>query len=156
VKVLVLNGPNLDLLGEREPEVYGSMTLAELEAFIADKVEVRNRTRTDEGHTPIVLTFFQSNSEGTLIETIHEARHSFDGIVFNPAAYTHYSYALHDAIKAIDTPVVEVHLSDISAREAFRAVSVTAPACIAQIAGKGADGYVEAIDILLADARTPR
>ena len=92
---------------------------------------------------------FQSNHEGALIDKIHEAHWRYDGIVYNPGAHTHYSYALRDAVGSIDTPVVEVHLSDINAREPFRAVSVIEPVCIAQIKGKGKEGYKEALDVLL-------
>ncbi len=149
MKLLILNGPNLNLLGEREPEVYGTVTLAEMNHYISEQIARRNEVRQQSGLSPLELAFIQSNGEGALIDIIQDARRDFDGIVFNPAAYTHYSYALHDAIKAIALPVVEVHLSDINAREAFRAVSVTAPACIAQIAGRGANGYVDAVDTLI-------
>ena len=150
MRILILNGPNLNLLGEREPHVYGTATLDELNQFISDKVAARNGARKQKGLSRIDLTFLQSNSEGALIDSIQDARKDFDGIVFNPAAYTHYSYALHDAVKAISLPVVEVHLSDINAREAFRAVSVIAPACAAQIAGRGATGYLDAVDHIVA------
>jgi 3-dehydroquinate dehydratase-2 len=150
MRILVLNGPNLNLLGEREPEVYGTTTLAEMNHFIAEHVAERNVAREQNGRSLIDLTFSQSNSEGVLVDSIQAARKDFAGIIFNPAAYTHYSYALHDAIKAISLPVVEVHLSDINVREAFRAVSVTAPACIAQIAGRGVMGYVDAVDLIVA------
>ena len=137
-KILVLNGPNLDMLGMREPEVYGTDTLGNLE------YEVQ---RYGEG-LGIEVKCFQSNSEGKLINKIHSAAGKFDGIVYNPGAHTHYSYALRDAIAAIDVPVVEVHLSDISAREPFRHISVIAPVCIAQVKGLGMQGYCRAIDIL--------
>ena len=137
-RFLLLNGPNLDMLGIREPEVYGSTTLEALEEMVLVYAAERG----------IVLSTFQSNSESELVEKIHYAHGRYDGIVFNPGAYTHYSYALRDAVGAIDAPVVEVHISDVDNREPFRSVSVVAPACIAQVKGLGIDGYCRAIDIL--------
>ncbi len=139
MRVLIINGPNLSLLGEREPDVYGVQTLAQLEAAVI-------AYGTERGAE---VKCFQHNHEGVLIDALHAARHEFDGIIFNPAAYTHYSYALRDAVAAIHIPVVEVHLSDIAAREEFRATSVIAPVCIAQYKGKGITSYFEAIDYLL-------
>lgn len=137
MKIMVINGPNLNMLGIREPHIYGKDGYAQL----CDKILRENPTHD--------LQFFQSNSEGALIDCLHDCyRQRFDGIVINPGAYTHYSYAIYDAIKAIGIPTVEVHISDIHAREAFRAVSVTAPACIGQICGKGMDGYTLAIRML--------
>lgn len=138
-KILLLNGPNLNMLGVREPEVYGRETLDTIEAEVVAYGAERG----------VQVDCFQSNHEGVLIDKIHEAHWRYDGIVYNPGAHTHYSYALRDAVGSIDTPVVEVHLSDINAREPFRAVSVIEPACIAQIKGKGKEGYKEAIDVLL-------
>lgn len=140
-RILVLNGPNLNLLGTREPEIYGTRTLADLESFLRAHVAAR----------PVELAFAQSNHEGALIDALQEAEGTFDGVVFNPAAYSHYSYALRDAVAAISVPVIEVHLSDIGRREDFRRVSVVAPACVAQIAGKGFEGYSEALDRLLGE-----
>ena len=137
-KILVLNGPNLDMLGVREPEVYGHETLETLEDEVRHYAERRG----------VSALCFQSNSEGELVSAIHEAADLFDGIVYNPGAHTHYSYALRDAVGSIDIPVVEVHLSDISKREDFRRTSVIAPACIAQVRGMGIAGYCRAIDIL--------
>lgn len=139
MRILLLNGPNLNLLGEREPDVYGNMTLADVEAVVREAAA---------GYGAQVVAF-QSNSEGALIDSLHEHRGSVDGVVFNPGAYTHYSYALLDAIAAIAPPVVEVHLSDITKREAFRAKSVVAPACLATVMGQGIDGYREAVRILV-------
>lgn len=138
-KFLLLNGPNLNMLGVREPEIYGRDTLDSIEAEVVAYGAERG----------VQVDCFQSNHEGVLIDKIHEAHWRYDGIVYNPGAHTHYSYALRDAVGSIDTPVVEVHLSDINAREPFRAVSVIEPVCIAQIKGRGKDGYKEAIDVLL-------
>ena len=142
-KILVLNGPNLDMLGIREPEVYGSATLADLEQNAVDYGRRQG----------VQVACRQSNAEGELIELIHAARGRYDGIVYNPGAHTHYSYALRDAIAAIDVPVVEVHLSDISNREPFRQVSVIAPVCVAQVKGLGMEGYLRAMDILCSGER---
>lgn len=138
-KVLLLNGPNLNMLGIREPGVYGTDTLASIEAEVVAYGAERG----------VEVDCFQSNHEGVLIDKLHEAHTAYDGVVYNPGAHTHYSYAIRDAIGSISTPVVEVHLSDINAREPFRAISVTAPVCVAQIAGKGKMGYMEGIDVLL-------
>ena len=139
-KILVLNGPNLNLLGVREPDVYGTVTLADIEREVTEYAAERGAS----------VDCFQSNHEGALIDKLHEARGAYDGIVYNPGAHTHYSYALRDAVSSIDVPTVEVHLSDISAREEFRRISVIAPVCVAQIKGKGKVGYKEAVDVLLA------
>lgn len=139
MNIVIINGPNLNFLGIREPHIYGTQTLEEIESKIqayAEKQEVN-------------CSFFQSNSEGELIDRIQQAhRDKVDGIVINPAAYTHYSYAIHDAVKAVEIPTVEVHLSAIHARESFRKESVVAPACIGQISGFGATGYLLAIHAL--------
>lgn len=139
-KILVLNGPNLNLLGVREPDVYGTVTLADIEREVTEYAAERGAS----------VDCFQSNHEGALIDKLHEARGAYDGIVYNPGAHTHYSYALRDAVSSIDVPTVEVHLSDISAREEFRRISVIAPVCVAQIKGKGKEAYKEAVDVLLA------
>lgn len=139
-KILVLNGPNLNLLGAREPDVYGTVTLADIEREVTAYAAERG----------VQVDCFQSNHEGVLIDKLHEAREAYDGVVYNPGAHTHYSYALRDAVSSIDVPTVEVHLSDISTREEFRRVSVIAPVCVAQIKGKGKEGYKEAVDVLLA------
>lgn len=139
MNILVLNGPNLNLLGEREPAVYGTMTLAELNARIAAharKAGAAVRAR-------------QSNHEGELIDILHAHRKWADGIVFNPGAYSHYSYALRDAVASIETPTVEVHLSNIKKREPFRRISVVAPACVKQYFGKGPRSYLDAVDFLV-------
>lgn len=140
MRILVLNGPNLNLTGLREPGVYGTASYADLCARLQAEAEKRG----------VSLDIRQSNHEGELIDFIHEAFfNKVDGIIFNAGAYTHYSYALHDALKAVSLPAVEVHLSNIHAREAFRHVSVIAPACLGQIAGFGPRGYVLAMDALL-------
>jgi 3-dehydroquinate dehydratase-2 len=138
-RLLILHGPNLNLLGEREPEIYGRMTLEELNE------EIRRFAASRGAEVRI----FQSNHEGTLIDLIHGHRRWADGIVINPGALTHYSYALRDAIAAVGVPTVEVHLSDIHAREPFRRVSVIRDVCVAQIAGKGHRSYLEGIELLL-------
>lgn len=137
MKIAILNGPNLNLLGERNPEQYGSQSLEDLKTEIINYAGDRH-----------ILRFFQSNHEGDLIDYLHEQRKWADGFVINPGALTHYSYALRDAIEAVDTPCIEVHLSDIENREGFRKISVTREVCVAQIKGKGFQSYLEAIDVL--------
>lgn len=139
MNILIINGPNLNLLGIREPGIYGSGTYEDLCKMIKEKAS----------DVDVNVEFYQSNHEGAIIDKIHSAMGIFDGIVINPGAYTHYSYAILDAIKAVKVPTVEVHISDIHSRESFRSVSVTAAACIAQISGHGFEGYCEAIDLLL-------
>lgn len=129
----MIHGPNLNLLGERDPQQYGSMTMNEINQQLIDAFE------------GIELRFFQSNSEGAIIDSLHEHRKWADGIVINPGAYTHYSYAIRDAIEAIQVPTVEVHLSDIHSREPFRQISVISDVCIAQISGKGCKSYLEGV-----------
>ena len=137
-KYIVINGPNLNMLGTREPEVYGMSTLADLETGI--------KKRASE--LGVETDFFQSNTEGEIINKIHEAYKKYNGIIINPGAFTHYSYAIHDAIACIDTPVIEVHISNIHKREEFRRKSVTAPACVGQICGLGFKGYELALEAL--------
>src|SRR5215831_8872614 len=136
MKVLFLNGPNLNLLGQREPEVYGRLTLADIEA------EVRERA----AELKITVDFRQSNLEGELVGWIQQAKGKFDVIVLNAAAYTHTSIALRDAISAVEVPTIEVHLSNIHAREKFRQKSLIAPVCIGQICGFGAKSYLLALE----------
>lgn len=136
MKLMILNGPNLNFLGIREKEVYGTLRYEDLCRVLTEQAEAL-------GHTVTVL---QSNSEGKLIDFLQQAYHQkMDGVIFNPGGYTHTSVALHDAIKSIEIPTVEVHLSNVHAREAFRRRSVTAPACVGQICGFGAYGYVMAM-----------
>ena len=138
MKILVLNGPNLNLLGIREPGIYGSENYAELCR------KIREHARAIGADVSI----FQSNHEGCLVDAIQNALGSADGIVINPAAYTHTSVAIADALKAVALPAVEVHISDVDAREPFRRISYVRPACIATVSGHGFDGYLEAMDLL--------
>jgi len=136
--ILILNGPNLNLLGTRQPEVYGKTTLADVEALCREKVKTLG----------FDVAFEQSNHEGALIDLIHAAKGKHAGIVLNAGAYTHTSIALMDAIASVELPVVEVHLSNIHAREAFRHRSYIAPVALGQICGFGAQGYLMALDAL--------
>ena len=139
MQLLILNGPNLNLLGLREPAIYGTQNYAALEAFC--KAACRE--------AGFGCRVFQSNHEGTLVDEIQAAYGVYDGIVLNPAAYTHTSVALLDALKAVGIPTVEVHISDVDTREEFRRVSYVRAACVACIKGHGFAGYCEAIDLLL-------
>ena len=138
MKILVINGPNMNMLGIREPEIYGEKTYDEL----LDYIEAERGDKHE-------LYFFQSNHEGEIIDAIQQAYYDkIEGIVINPAAYTHTSIAIADALKAIAIPYVEVHLSDPDSREAYRKISYVRDAAKARIAGKGFEGYIEAIDLL--------
>ena len=139
MNILVINGPNLNLLGVREPDVYGSETLIDIENWLNEQPEA-------DSHS---ITWFQSNHEGELIDHLHEAMGKFESIIINPGAFTHYSYAIRDAIAAINVPTVEVHLSDIHSREEFRKISVIKDVCIGQIYGLGKSGYLEGLKKLL-------
>ena len=136
--IVVINGPNLNLLGEREPEVYGTKTLDEINEMIKEHARSRG----------LDTIFHQSNHEGEIIDLLHKYRSEARGYILNPGAYAHYSYAIRDAVASIEPPVVEVHLSDISAREEFRQISVIAPVAAKQIYGKGVEGYLEAVSYL--------
>lgn len=138
MKILVLNGPNLNLLGVREPSIYGNNTYADLKKKIEDHCREKN----------ICVEVKQTNHEGVLVDEIQGALGNFDGIVINPAAYTHTSVAILDAAKAVNLPIVEVHISDVSKREDFRQISYIRQACIKTITGHGFSGYIEAIDYL--------
>lgn len=145
MKLLVINGPNLNFLGIREKSVYGTQDYEYLCNLILEKGE-------KDGHE---ITLFQSNHEGTIIDRIQEAYFDkTEGIVINPGAYTHYSYAIRDALASITVPKVEIHISDITQREEFRRISVTAPVCDKQIYGQGLDGYLQAIDFITSKACT--
>jgi 3-dehydroquinate dehydratase-2 len=139
LKILIINGPNLNLLGVREPDIYGSESLSDIENWLNDQPEA-------DGHS---ITWFQSNHEGELIDFIHGAMGNVGGIVINPGAFTHYSYAIRDAIAAINVPTVEVHLSDINTREDFRKISVIKDVCLDQISGLGKIGYLKGIQRLI-------
>lgn len=140
VKLLVLNGPNLNRLGKREPEVYGAETLADIE----------NHLQKIASEQLVVISFYQSNTEGALIDKIHECEdNDFDGIIFNPGAYTHTSIAIRDAIASVNVPVIEIHISNIHSREPFRHTSLIAPVCIGQLSGFGTGGYELALQAFL-------
>ena len=144
MKLLVINGPNINFLGIREKSVYGTKNYDDLLGMIADKGQQAGCT----------IEVFQSNHEGAIIDRIQDAYFDgTEGIVINPGAYTHYSYAIRDALASITVPKVEIHISDITAREEFRKVSVTAPVCDKQIYGKGLEGYLMAIDYILGKGR---
>jgi 3-dehydroquinate dehydratase II len=138
MRVLVIHGPNLNLLGERQPEIYGAKTLSEVNQEIASSARQMN----------VEVDCVQHNGEGEIVGAIHEARTRYDGIVVNPGAFAHYSYAIADAISSVRIPVVEVHLSNIAAREPHRRVSVTAASCIGTVSGFGAKSYVLALRAL--------
>lgn len=138
-KVLVLHGPNLNLLGTREPEIYGATTLADINAMLKKRA-------TEAG---LVLDCLQSNHEGVLVDAIHEARGKYDYIIFNAAAFTHYSIALRDAIAAVEVPVIEVHISNVHKREEFRHNSVLAPVALGQICGLGVASYLAALEAII-------
>ncbi len=139
MRIAVVNGPNLNFLGIREPQVYGHETYEDLIFMLRDYAMEKK----------IQFDFYQSNSEGSLIDYLQQCYHKkFDGIVINPGAYTHYSYAIRDCIASLSIPTVEVHLSNIHEREGFRSISVVEDVCVKQICGKGFRGYIEAIDFL--------
>lgn len=138
-RILVLHGPNLNLLGTREPEIYGSTTLDDINGMIAERA----------AEAGIETAFYQSNHEGDLVDAIQQASHKFDFIIFNAAAFTHYSIAIRDAIAAIDVPVIEVHISNIHQREEFRHTSVLAPVAMGQICGLGVESYLAALEAII-------
>lgn len=138
-RIFVLHGPNLNLLGTREPEIYGSTTLDDINGMIAERA----------AEAGIETAFYQSNHEGDLVDAIQQANHKFDFIIFNAAAFTHYSIAIRDAIAAIDVPVIEVHISNIHQREEFRHTSVLAPVAMGQICGLGVESYLAALEAII-------
>ena len=139
MKILVINGPNLNLLGIREPEIYGSETLEDIGNWLDEQPDADTHD----------IIWFQSNHEGDLTDQIQSTISLFDGIIINPGALTHYSFAIRDAIASVNTPTVEVHLSDINSREEFRKVSVIKDECISQISGLGKHVYIEAVKTLV-------
>lgn len=140
MKILILNGPNINLLGIREPDIYGKASYDELLRMVRAHAELRS----------VEVSFFQSNHEGALVDAIQQAYYDrIDGIVFNPAAYTHTSIAIADAVKGVGIPTVEVHISDVSRREPFRQVSYLRAVAVASVIGQGLNGYLTAIDILI-------
>jgi 3-dehydroquinate dehydratase-2 len=138
MKILVINGPNINMLGIREPDIYGKNSYSDLLAFLRESAATAG----------VDAELFQSNSEGAIVDIIQWAYGKIDGIVINPAAYTHTSIAILDALKAVAIPAVEVHISDVGSREDFRRISYAGKACVQTIAGKGFDGYREAIEFL--------
>ena len=141
MRILVINGPNLNMTGIRKKNIYGSETLEDINKYLSDYAKTKG----------VKLDFFQSNHEGELIDEIHESRKHYDGVVINAGAYTHYSYAIRDAIEAVSDylPFVEVHMSDIHSLEDFRKISVITEVCVKQISGFGKDSYKMGIDLLL-------
>ena len=140
MKILVINGPNLNMLGIREPDIYGKKTYSDLCNLIEDAAKERN----------VTVEIFQSNHEGELVEKIQWAYfHRYDGIIINPAAYTHTSVAILDALKSVNIPAVEVHISDVDSREDFRQISYAGMYCFKKISGEGFSGYVHAMDELV-------
>mgnify|MGYP005853117109 FL=1 len=144
--ILVVNGPNMNMLGIRQPEIYGHETYEDLKALI----------RAEADRLGASVSFFQSNHEGAILDAIHAADGVYDAIVLNPGAYTHYSYAILDALKAVDVPCIEVHISNVHQREEFRHKSVTAPACVGQICGLGLFGYEAAMSYFLWNEKESR
>ena len=139
MNILVVNGPNLNLLGTRKPDIYGTETLEELMMWLENSTESANHN----------FKFYQSNHEGEIIDTLHDERHWAHGVLINAGAYTHYSYAIRDAIESIDIPAIEIHLSDPSKREDFRKTSVLSSVCIDTVSGLGKNSYLEGLKILI-------
>jgi len=139
MKIKIINGPNLNLLGIREPDIYGTESLSEIENWLNNHIDINKFS----------MDWFQSNHEGLIIDEIHNSINEFNGIIINPGALTHYSYAIRDAIVSVNIPTIEVHLSDIKLREDFRAISVISDVCLKKISGKGKGGYLEAVQYLL-------
>lgn len=143
MKILVINGPNLNMLGIREPDIYGRKTYDDLLLYIKEEAD----------RLGVAVEFYQSNHEGDIVDKIQSAYGNTDGIVINPAAYTHTSIAIPDALKAVGIPTVEVHISDISSREAFRRISYVSPVALKTIAGKGFEGYILAMNELISNCK---
>ena len=141
MNILIINGPNMNMLGKREPQIYGEKSYEQLVRYIGSFC-LENK---------IDVSFFQSNHEGAIIDEIQRADGVFDGIVINPAGYSHTSVAIHDALKSVSVPAVEVHISDVSLREEFRRIDIVSYACINTVKGKGFDGYTEARELIERD-----
>ena len=139
MNIQIINGPNLNLFGTREPHIYGSESLEDIKIWFEGEIDTAKH----------LVNWFQSNHEGEIIDQIHKAINAFNGIIINAGALTHYSYAIRDAIKSVDIPAVEVHLTDISLREDFRKISVISDVCINQIKGIGKNGYLKAFKLLM-------
>ena len=139
MNILVINGPNLNLLGTRKPDIYGTETLEELMMWLENSTESANHE----------FKFYQSNHEGEIIDILHDERHWADGVLINAGAYTHYSYAIRDAIESIDIPAIEIHLSDPDKRENFRKKSVLSSICVDTVSGLGKNSYLEGLKILI-------
>ena len=139
MNILVVNGPNLNLLGTRKPDIYGTETLEELMMWLENSTESANHN----------FKFYQSNHEGEIIDILHDERHWADGVLINAGAYTHYSYAIRDAIESIDIPAIEIHLSNPNKREDFRKTSVLSSVCVDTVSGLGKNSYLEGLKILI-------
>lgn len=146
IKIKLLNGPNLNMLGVRNPEIYGTVTLREIEDELIEYAFLKG----------VYLDCFQANGEGDLIDEIHSCYKRYNAIIINAGAYTHYSYAIRDALEAVELPAIEVHLSDIHKREEFRHVSVIQPVCKMQICGRGKQGYFDALDEVVKELKVEK
>lgn len=149
MKIIVIDGPNINMLGIREPEIYGHDTYDDLKELTREKSRELSEANYDKGLDAVRVSFLQSNHEGDIVTAIQKAYGEYDGIIINPAGYTHTSVAILDAVKAVGIPTVEVHISDMSAREEFRQHSYVREACIATVAGEGISGYGHALEILV-------
>ena len=149
MKILVINGPNINMLGIREPEIYGRDTYEDLVEQTRAKAREISEKNYAEGGEMVKVNFIQSNHEGEIVTAIQKSYGMYDGIIINPAAYTHTSIAILDALKAVGIPTVEVHISDVSARESYRQISYVREACIATVSGEGIQGYSRALEILV-------
>ena len=148
MKILVINGPNLNMLGKREPEIYGTETYEDLMEQTRSKAREISEKNYEAGKDKVMVSFIQSNYEGDIVTAIQNSGGEYDGLILNPAAYTHTSIAILDALKAVGIPTVEVHISDPDNREEFRRVSFVREACIATVKGEGISGYGHALEIL--------
>ena len=149
MKVLIINGPNINMLGIREPEIYGTETYEDLMEMTRAHAREISERNYESGKDKVMVSFIQSNYEGDIVTAIQNAYKEYDGIILNPAAYTHTSVAILDALKAVGLPAVEVHISDPDEREEYRRVSFVREACIATVKGEGLSGYGKALDILV-------